>query len=105
MYALNKSNNPIYETVLSVLSQNNRAREDDSEMYACVLAEIAENKGINLNKISVIRFYKNQSRMKMFPSFDSVTRIRRKVQHEHPDLCGSEENARHRNRIERLHHE
>ena len=105
MYALNKSNNPIYETVLSVLPQNNRAREDDSEMYVCVLAEIAENKGINLNKISVIRFYKNHSRMKMFPSFDSVTRIRRKVQHEHPDLCGSEENARHRNRIERLHHE
>lgn len=104
MYALNSNKNPIYETVLSVLSQNDKARDNDSEMYACVLAKIAKDKGINLNNISVIRFYKNQSKVKMFPSFDSVTRIRRKVQQEHPNLNGSENAIRHRNRVEDLHY-
>ncbi len=72
-----------YETIKNVLTDHPETRDDDMKLYAIV---VHYRTGMS----STIGFYSalwNHDAYHL-PSYDSVTRIRRKVQQEHEELRG-----------------
>ena len=75
--------------VKSILEQDKQARNSDSFLYLKVLSVVADQKGINLNFISVPDFLINLQGVE-FPPFESVRRARQKLQAAFPHLAACE---------------
>lgn len=73
---LRETENIVYE----VLSKNKRARKDDFILYGAVI----KRQGVDLNQ-SVLEFLAYAKERKM-PSFETVSRCRRKLQAQNEDL-------------------
>lgn len=78
--------------VQSILERDEKARDNDSYLYFCVINNIAQSTNIDLSKISVTAFLLNINALN-FPPFESVRRSRQKVQAECPWLAPSREVA------------
>lgn len=75
--------------VKSILEQDKQARNSDSFLYLKVLSVVADQKGVNLNSVSVPFFLINLQGTE-FPPFESVRRARQKLQRRHPELAACE---------------
>lgn len=64
--------------VLFVLRKYECARNDDKYLYYCVLREEHFNTDISLENFLLYNI--------AFPNYDSVTRVRRKLQEKYPEL-------------------
>lgn len=81
--------------VKAILQDNKRARNSDSFLYFCLLVKLGNEKGLNLDNISVTDFLLNMAEWG-FPPFESVRRARQKLQAEFPELSANETVAAHR---------
>ena len=78
-----------YNTVRAILLENARTRDDDMYLY-----------GVFMAKFSLIKpeesFYDVMctAKSRKLPSYESITRARRKVQEMEPMLCGKKRKAR-----------
>ena len=75
--------------VKSILEQDKQCRNSDSILYLKVLATVAEQKGINLDSVSIPLFLL-EHHGKNFPIFESVRRARQKLQATYPELAACE---------------
>ena len=75
--------------VKNLLEQDERCRNSDSFLYLRVLSTVADQKGINLNSVSIPTFLL-QHHGTNFPIFESVRRARQKIQAARPDLAACE---------------
>lgn len=83
--------NVLYTTanlVKTILQEEPQTRSSDSLLYLKVIERIAEEKGVDLENISVPFFLKNMSCL-YFPPFESVRRARQKIQAQHPELSAN----------------
>ena len=69
------------DVVLEILQENKKARTDDFMLYANVLKKMRCPQNMPLKVFLV-----TAKSMKM-PIFESVTRCRRKIQQDHPELA------------------
>jgi uncharacterized protein with PIN domain len=69
--------------VLDILTRNMRAREDDFILYGAVLKQL----GYDLKNTSLYDFLANAKKDNV-PSFETVTRCRRKLCENNKDLVG-----------------
>lgn len=74
--------------VRQILENDKRARNSDSHLYLQVLYQVGQIKGIDVNAISVTEFIKKRDELGI-PSYKTVCRTRRDLQHNHPELRGS----------------
>jgi hypothetical protein len=75
--------------VKEILENDKRARNSDTYLYLQVLYKIGIIKGIDVNAMLVTEFLLKRKELG-FPPFESISRARRKVQEEHPELAGSD---------------
>ena len=87
----------IEERVKYALSCNEKTRDDDMTLYLCVCA-ICLPSVINMPFANVLTHYRSLD----LPNFESVGRIRRKLQAKHPELAASPEVKKKRAAQERL---
>lgn len=80
-----------YNIVKRILTDNSETRDDDMYLYALVVAE-SGLVGVDEPFYSVLAAAKE----KKLPSYESVSRARRKVQEKEPDLRG------HRYKVRKL---
>ena len=73
------------DVVIAVLQESQLARKDDFHLIACVLEKIRPY----VTSKSITYVLKNAKELKI-PSFESITRARRKVQERYPDLKDTE---------------
>ena len=69
-----------------ILENDERTRNSDSYLYLKVINEVADEHGIDLNKVPVTDYLINMSKS-IFPSFETVRRTRQKIQAECPELA------------------
>jgi len=69
------------EIVLDALTTNPKSREDDFILYGAVLKRM----GVDLKKISLYDFLAT-ARIKGYPTFETCSRARRKIQEYRQDL-------------------
>lgn len=81
--------------VKDILEQDQKARNSDSFLYFQVLKRLGEEKGLDLDYVSVTVFLLNMAEWG-FPPFESVRRARQKLQAEFPELSANEKVAAHR---------
>lgn len=74
--------------VQALLEQDVNCRNSDSFLYLRVLFAHAENKGINLNAMTIPDFLMNHHGND-FPIFESVRRTRQKIQQHNPELAAA----------------
>lgn len=79
----------IMEIVKKELESDVKTRNCDNYLYFKVCAVIGAEKGINLNDISMADYFLKIAD-KNFPSFESVSRCRRKLQEHYPFLVADE---------------
>ena len=89
--------------VKSILEQDERCRNSDSFLYLKVLSVVAEQKGIDIEMMSVPFFLMNLHGAE-FPPFESVRRARQKIQEHNPHLaaCKAVQGFRIKNEAEVL---
>lgn len=87
----------IEEKVRSALSCNENARDDDMTLYVCVCA-LCLPSAPKMPFADVMLHYRSLG----LPNFESVGRIRRKLQSKHPELAGSPEVVKRRTAQERV---
>lgn len=75
--------------VKSILEQDKQCRNSDSFLYLKVLSVIGNQKGIDIEKMSIPYFLLNLHGAG-FPGFETVRRTRQKLQQHHPELAASE---------------
>lgn len=75
--------------VKSILEQDKQCRNSDSFLYLKVLSVIGNQKGIDIEKMSIPYFLLNLHGCG-FPGFETVRRTRQKLQQHHPDLAACE---------------
>lgn len=80
----------IINVVKEVLTKRPDTRSSDSELAFFVYKNLAAKKGININDITVGNFFLMMPEYG-FPSPETISRARRKVQEECPLLRGSKE--------------
>ena len=80
----------LYPLVESILRQSVASRNSDEILYLYVIKRLAASLGIyfNPNELSLVNFMTFRRQHKL-PTFESVGRVRRKVQEEHPSLSSS----------------
>ena len=76
--------------VLAILQQDERARNSDSHLYFRLIGELGQEKGIDMNFVTVTAFLLNMNEWG-FPPFESVRRARQKLQQEFPELSANEQ--------------
>ena len=76
----------VTKLVKAILEEDKRSRNSDSFLYLKVLEHIADQKDINLYKISVPVFLCSMNSYG-FPPFESVRRTRQKIQEQCPHLA------------------
>lgn len=77
------------EIVKEILVLDPRARNSDSYLYLKVIQKQAMQKRVNLRFLSVVSFFSNLNEHG-FANYESVGRVRRKLQNEFPELSGRE---------------
>ena len=77
------------QLVKTILEKDEKARNSDNYLYYCILSKLANEKGIDINTISIPEFLLDMSDLG-FPPFETVRRTRQKAQEKHPELCASE---------------
>lgn len=75
--------------VKSLLEQESVCRNSDNFLYFRVISKVAEQKGIDLNNVSILSFLLTMSEQG-FPPFESVRRSRQWVQEYYPELSSIE---------------
>lgn len=75
--------------VKSILEQDKQCRNSDSFLYLKVLSVTAQQKGIDLEKMTVPYFLLNLHGAGL-PPFESVRRARQKIQEHNPHLAACE---------------
>lgn len=87
--------------VKSILEQDKQCRNSDSFLYLKVLSVIGEQRGIDIEKMSIPYFLLNLHGAG-FPGFETVRRTRQKLQQHHPELaaCKTVEGYRAENEAE-----
>jgi hypothetical protein len=80
----------ITNLVKEILEENIQARNSDTYLYLQVIYKVGLLKGINMNEMSVTDFLLRRSSLN-FPNYETVSRVRRKLQAEHPELTSSKE--------------
>lgn len=75
--------------VKELLEHDKRCRNSDSFLYLKVLSTVADQKGINLDSVSIPHFLLEHHGTS-FPIFESVRRARQKLQARFPDLAACE---------------
>jgi hypothetical protein len=73
------------DTVLTVLQEHKDSRGDDKILYYWVLKELGFD-----TQVSMARFLFNPN----YPNYESVTRVRRKLQETHPELVSENDKKR-----------
>lgn len=73
------------DIVLKVLQEHKDSRGDDKVLYHWVLKELGFD-----TSISLTRFLYNPS----YPNWESITRVRRKLQETHPELVSENDKKR-----------
>lgn len=76
--------------VKTILEENERARDSDNVLYLHVLRSYGEEKGIDIDKMSVPMLLLHCRDMGL-PSLESMGRARRKVQELYPELRSSDD--------------
>jgi len=87
-----------FDLVKSILEEHPSARENDLELIWCVASEFELTRCTFTNTIV-------EWRKRKLPSFESLTRARRKVQELHPELRSEERVAEMRAEQERQYRE
>ena len=93
------------EIVIETLKQGETFRESDDHLYLAVCIKIFSKTSYrNITEMSVGEFFRNRKEYGL-PTFESVSRCRRKAQEEHPDLkpCEKIQKARDDKREEMYH--
>lgn len=88
----------LYQTnaiVKEILEKDTKARNSDTYLYLQVLYRVGQLKGIDVNTMKVPDFLSHRSTLG-FPNYETVSRSRRKLQAEHPELAGNDEVEAHR---------
>ena len=80
----------ISKLVKEILENDKRARNSDTYLYLQVLYKVGLIKGIDVNAMSVTEFLLKRNELG-FPCYETVSRARRKVQEEHPELAGTDD--------------
>ena len=80
----------ISKLVHEILIDDERARNSDSYLYSKVLYKIGQLKNIDVNALSITYFMEHRNKLG-FPSYETVSRARRKVQEKHPELAGTDD--------------
>lgn len=75
--------------VACILEDDPNTRDDDNILYLLVLSHYANQRGIDLNGLTVPHFLLTLKGSAL-PGFESVRRARQKVQAERPELGASE---------------
>ena len=75
--------------VKEVLQKHTRARNSDNYLYYHVCSIIGQQKGIDINGMSMPTFLLKLSDSP-FPAFETVRRTRQKLQASYPELAGTE---------------
>ena len=78
--------------VALILAEDERARNSDSYLYFRVIGILGQQKGFNINSVTVTAFLLNMAEWG-FPPFESVRRTRQKVQAECPWLAACQKVA------------
>lgn len=73
--------------VREILAEDKQARNSDSFLYFKILKKIGEERGIDIDSMSVTRFLLNMKDYQ-FPCFETVRRARAKLQAEYPEYSG-----------------
>ena len=83
------------DTVKRILETDVRARSNDNYLYLQVIKEICERTGQDIRSMTAEELLLNAKKYG-FPAFESVRRSRQKVQHDYPELSGTNEVEAHR---------
>lgn len=83
-----------------ILEKDKQCRNSDSLLYLRVIVSIGNQKGIDLEEVTVRDFFLNLHG-KELPPFESVRRARQKVQAKYPELASNENVRRCRAERER----
>ena len=75
--------------MLDILRRDERTRNSDSLLYLRVINRIANEKGIDLENMTVPYFLLHMTEIPV-PPFESVRRTRQKLQQEFPELSANE---------------
>ncbi len=78
------------ELVRVLLTNEPKTRNSDNYLYLRVLQTVGQEKGIDINNMSVARFFHCLNNYG-FPAFETVRRTRQKLQEHNPELAGSDE--------------
>lgn len=78
-----------YETVKKILIENPATRDDDMLLYGAFMAKFLI---VQPNETFYEVMYSAKNRK--IPSYEGITRARRKVQENEPSLCGKRRQAR-----------
>lgn len=88
------------EIVIETLKQGETFRENDDQLYLAVCIKIFSKKDLrNISEMSVGEFFTCRKRYGL-PTYESVSRCRRKAQEEHPELRPAERVQESRKRQE-----
>lgn len=87
--------------VKSILAKYPETRDSDNLLYLRAIEVVArQNKSFGeLQKMTVPHFLRNMQRLNL-PHYDTVSRARRKIQANHPELRGTAEAGKRRSRLE-----
>ena len=88
------------ELVKAILEDDERARNNDGILYSRVCKVIGSRVGVDMNSMSVIRFFYLLSGTAAFPAPETVRRTRQKIQATFPELAASERVRRCRGELE-----
>ena len=77
------------ELVKAILEENEQTRNSDSFLYLKVLSAVGQQKGIDIEKMTVPFFLENLHGAGL-PGFETVRRTRQKIQQHHPELASSD---------------
>ena len=97
----------LYQTtnlVKEILEDSIHARNSDTYLYLQVIYKVGLLKGIDVNAMSVTYFLSKRNELG-FPCFETVSRCRRKVQAEHPELAPNKAVKGYRDINERVYRE
>lgn len=76
------------EFVSQILTEEDDSRNSDHVLYYYVCGDILWNKGIDIDKVDFARMFLHPDKNGL-PQFESVSRARRKLQHDFPELAGN----------------
>lgn len=83
-------NQKLHEVVKSILYIDKETRNNNDRLYLAVITQLSAEKGINLHQMSVPTFFSSRVRCG-FPTYESVTRVRRKCQEEDKTLLADDD--------------